>query len=180
MMQKMDEPFVILVDENDNETGTLEKLEAHRKALLHRALSVFIINSAGEWILQRRALNKYHSNGLWTNTCCSHPYPGESCLEAANRRLLEEMGMQSELKEVFQFTYKEKLDNDLWEHELDHVFIGISDNLPVINKFEVMDWRAVPFDEMEREINSNSASFTAWFRHIYRQVNTRIISMHHE
>lgn len=175
----MDEPHVILVDENDNETGTLEKLEAHRKALLHRALSVFIINSAGEWILQRRALNKYHSNGLWTNTCCSHPYPGESCPEAANRRLREEMGMQSELKEVFHFTYREKLDNDLWEHELDHVFIGISDDLPVVNQSEVMDWRAVPFHEIEREITGNPDTFTAWFRHIYRQVNTSILSLHH-
>jgi isopentenyl-diphosphate delta-isomerase len=180
MMKKMEETFVILVDENDNETGTLEKLEAHRKALLHRALSVFIINSAGEWILQRRALHKYHSYGLWTNTCCSHPYPGESCLEAAKRRLKEEMGMRSELREVFHFTYKEKLVNDLWEHELDHVFIGISDDLPAVNKFEVMDWRAVPFHEIEREIHNNPSTFTVWFRHIHRQVNTCIKSMHHE
>lgn len=175
----MDEPFVILVDEKDNETGKLGKLEAHRKALLHRALSVFIINSAGEWILQRRALNKYHSNGLWTNTCCSHPYPGETCPEAAKRRLLEEMGMHSELKEIFHFTYKEKLDNDLWEHELDHVFIGTTDDLPVVNQLEVMDWRAVSFDEIEREINDNPATFTAWFRHIYRQVNAFIKIQHH-
>jgi len=171
-MQEMDESFVILVDENDRETGVLEKLEVHRKALLHRALSVFIINSHGEWILQRRALNKYHSNGLWTNTCCSHPYPGESCHEAANRRLKEEMGMQSELKEAFHFIYKEKMDNDLWEHELDHVFIGISDDLPLMNRSEVMEWRAVPFQEIEREMHSNPASFTAWFRHIYLHVHT--------
>jgi isopentenyl-diphosphate delta-isomerase len=163
------------VDENDTETGILDKLEAHRKALLHRALSVFIINSAGEWILQRRALNKYHSNGLWTNTCCSHPYPGESCPEAAIRRLEEEMGMRSELKEVFQFTYKEKLDNNLWEHELDHVFIGISDDQPVINRFEVMDWRAVPFNAIAQEINNNPASFTTWFRYIYQQVNAAFL-----
>jgi isopentenyl-diphosphate delta-isomerase len=175
----MDEPFVILVDEKDNETGTLEKLEAHRKALLHRALSVFIINSAGDWILQRRALNKYHSKGLWTNTCCSHPYPGESCLEAAIRRLQEEMGMQSELKEVFHFIYKEKLDNDLWEHELDHVFIGISNDLPVVNHSEVMDWRAVPFHEIESEVNGNPASFTSWFRHIYRSAEYAINKQYH-
>jgi isopentenyl-diphosphate Delta-isomerase len=179
-MQKMNESFVILVDENDKETGILEKLEAHRKALLHRALSVFIINSSGEWILQRRALNKYHSNGLWTNTCCSHPYPGESCLEAAKRRLQEEMEMQSELKEVFSFIYKEKLDNDLWEHELDHVFIGISDDLPVVNKHEVMDWRSVPFNEIEREIKVNPASFTAWFRQIYSQVNACLTNIDHK
>jgi isopentenyl-diphosphate delta-isomerase len=176
----MDEIFVILVDEHDKETGTMEKLKAHRRALLHRALSVFIINSAGDWILQRRALNKYHSNGLWTNTCCSHPYPGESCLEAAIRRLQEEMEMQSELKEVFNFVYKEKLDNDLWEHELDHVFMGISDDLPIINKNEVMEWRAVPFNEIEREMNINPASFTAWFRQIYRRVNTCIANMNQE
>jgi isopentenyl-diphosphate delta-isomerase len=180
MMQKTDETFVILVDENDKETGTLEKLEAHRKALLHRALSVFIINTSGEWILQRRALHKYHSGGLWTNTCCSHPYPGESCLEAANRRLQEEMGMQTELKEIFHFIYKEKLDNGLWEHELDHVLIGVSDDLPVANQSEVMEWRVVSFDEFEREIHGNPASFTTWFRQIYRQVNACIRSMQNE
>jgi isopentenyl-diphosphate Delta-isomerase len=179
-MQEMKDPFVILVDENDNETGTLEKMEAHRSALLHRALSVFIISTGGEWILQRRAMNKYHSNGLWTNTCCSHPYPGETCLEAAHRRLKEEMGMQSELKEVFHFIYKEKLDNDLWEHELDHVFIGISNDLPVINPLEVLEWRAVLFDEIEREMSSNPESFTFWFRHIYRQVNACFTSIDHE
>jgi isopentenyl-diphosphate delta-isomerase len=179
-MQKSDEINVILVDDSDRETGTIEKFEAHRKALLHRALSVFIINSKGEWILQRRALNKYHSSGLWTNTCCSHPYPGESCTEAAKRRLKEEMGMESQLQEVFHFIYKEKLNNDLWEHELDHVFIGFSDDLPVINRSEVMDWRAVPFDAIDREIQKDPASFTAWFRHIYLQVNTSLKNMHHE
>jgi isopentenyl-diphosphate Delta-isomerase len=173
-MQKMNEPFVILVDKNDHESGTIEKIEAHRKALLHRALSVFIVDSEGKWILQRRALDKYHSSGLWTNTCCSHPYPGESCLEAANRRLREEMGMKSNLKEVFHFIYKEKLDHDLWEHELDHVFLGLSDDLPRIDPGEVLEWRAVPFHEIEREIRLYPESYTAWFRHIYQRVNTCI------
>jgi len=176
----MKEPFVILVDEHDNTTGTLGKHEVHQKALLHRAISVFIINSKGEWILQRRAKNKYHSNGLWTNTCCSHPYPGETCQEAASRRLNEEMGLNCELQEVFTFIYKEKLDNGLTEHELDHVFIGISDDLPVINTHEVMEWRAVSHDDLERELDLSPTHFTAWFRHIHEQVNSCMIEMYNE
>ena len=167
----MKEPYIILVDENDKVTGILEKLEVHYKALLHRAVSVFIFNSKGEWILQQRALQKYHSKGLWTNTCCSHPYPGETCLQAASRRLLEEMGLQSDLREIFSFIYKEQLDNGMTEHELDHVFIGISDDLPALNHHEVMDWRNVSYTDLEREIAENPAHFTVWFRQIYRQVN---------
>jgi isopentenyl-diphosphate delta-isomerase len=171
----MNEPYVILVDEHDNKTGTIEKLEAHKKALLHRAVSVFIINSKGEWILQRRALNKYHSNGLWTNTCCSHPYPEETSLEAATRRLMEEMGLQCDLHEIFSFIYKEQFDNDLTEHEFDHIFIGISDDRPMLNQHEAMDWRTISFTDLEHEMNKNPAHFTAWFRHIYRRVNACII-----
>ncbi len=176
----MKEPFVILVDKEDNITGTAEKLEAHQKALLHRAISVFIVNSAGEWILQRRAKNKYHSNGLWTNTCCSHPYPGEACQEAAGRRLMEEMGLHCQLREVFTFIYKENLDNGLTEHELDHVFIGISDDLPVINRKEVMDWRAVSYNKLEREIYEYPSHFTAWFKQIHKQVHSSITEIYHE
>lgn len=176
----MKEPFVILVDKDDNITGSIGKLEAHQKALLHRAISVFIINSAGEWIIQRRAKNKYHSNGLWTNTCCSHPYPGETCQEAASRRLYEEMGLRCELHETFTFIYKEKLDKGLTEYELDHVFIGISDDLPVINRNEVMDWRTVSYEELHKEINDCHAHFTAWFRKIYQQVHSSITEMYHE
>jgi isopentenyl-diphosphate delta-isomerase len=176
----MKDPFVILVDKNDNITGTLEKLEAHRRALLHRAISVFIINTKGEWILQRRAKNKYHSNGLWTNTCCSHPYPGEACLEAANRRLFEEMGLRCELQEVFTFIYKENLDNELTEHELDHVFIGISDDIPVLNAYEVMDWRSVSYDDLEKELKEYPSHFTAWFKQIHQQVNACILEMYNE
>lgn len=163
--------YVILIDNHDNETGIVEKLEAHKKALLHRAISVFIMNSKGEWILQRRAKNKYHSNGLWTNTCCSHPYPGETCPDAANRRLFEEMGLRCELKEVFSFIYKEPLDNELTEHELDHVFIGITDELPEINTDEVMEWRAVPYHDLENELKENPSHFTAWFNQIHHRVN---------
>jgi isopentenyl-diphosphate delta-isomerase len=139
--------------------------------LLHRAVSVFIFTSKGEWILQRRALQKYHSKGLWSNTCCSHPYPGETCLQAASRRLSEEMGLQCDLREIFSFMYKEQLDNGLTEHELDHVFIGNSDNLPVLNHHEVMDWRVVSYTDLEREMADNPAHFTVWFKRIYRKVN---------
>src|SRR5690606_3613335 len=139
-MKQYKQDYVILVDENDNETGTMQKMEAHQKALLHRAISVFICNSNGEWLLQKRALQKYHSNGLWTNTSCSHPFPGESNLDAANRRLFEEMGIKAGLTEIFTFIYKEQLDNELTEHELDHVFFGISDVEPEINPDEVDDW----------------------------------------
>lgn len=162
---------VILVDKNDNETGTMEKLEAHRKAILHRAISVFICNTRGEWLLQRRALDKYHSNGLWTNTCCSHPYPGETSLDAANRRLLEEMGLKAPLKKLFHFTYKAELDNELTEHELDHVFFGITDEEPVIDKNEVKEWRYVSYEKLLDEINSRPDKFTFWFKKIFEDVN---------
>ena len=122
----MKDIYVILVDEKDNQIGVMEKMEAHRKANLHRALSVFIINSAGEWLLQKRAMDKYHSRGLWSNTCCSHPFPGENIVAAAKRRLMEEMGLHCELKELFSFIYKEKLDNEITEYEYDYVFAGIA------------------------------------------------------
>ncbi len=165
-----DKSHVILVDEIDNQIGVMEKIEAHQKALLHRAVSVFIFNSGGEWILQRRALGKYHSNGLWTNTCCSHPYPGESSLEAAKRRLMEEMGMKCDLKEIFTFTYKASLDNELTEYELDHVFIGISDDLPQINEEEVWEWKAVSKSNLYMDLNINSHMYTVWFRKLYESV----------
>lgn len=167
----LDETLVILVDESDNKTGMMEKMEAHRQALLHRAVSVFITNSQGDWILQRRAFNKYHSNGLWTNTCCSHPYPGETSLEAANRRLVEEMGINCQLREIFSFIYKESLDNDLTEYELDHVFVGVTDELPEINKDEVLEWKAISFSELNSNINSNPEMFTVWFRKLYPQID---------
>src|SRR5215475_1033999 len=118
---------VILVDEDDFQVGTMEKMEAHRKALLHRAFSVFIFNTKGEMLLQQRALNKYHSAGLWTNACCSHPAPGESTLDAAEKRLLEEMGFITPLQEIFEFTYKTEFDNGLTEYEFDHVVVGTWD-----------------------------------------------------
>ena len=163
--------YVILVDANDNEIGSMQKMEAHQKALLHRAISVFICNSNGEWLLHKRALQKYHSNGLWTNTSCSHPAPGESSLEAANRRLWEEMGLKADLVEVFSFTYKEQLDNELTEHEIDHVFFGITDDKPVINPDEVNDWKYVSFNELQADANKNPEKYTVWFLKIFERVN---------
>ncbi len=170
----MKELSVILVDKYDRQTGLAGKMEAHHKGLLHRAVSVFIINSKGEWILQRRALDKYHSNGLWTNTCCTHPYPGETAIDAARRRLREEMGIECDLVDLFTFIYREKLDNELTEHELDHVFFGVSDDVPEINMAEVEEWEAVSFNDLQQDIIKNPSGYTYWFREIYEKVNSSI------
>ena len=172
----MDDPLVILVDKNDNQTGIAGKMKAHHEALLHRAVSVFIINPSGKWILQRRAFDKYHSNGLWTNTCCTHPHPGETNLGAAKRRLREEIGIECPLTEIFSFIYKQKLDNELTEHEYDHVFFGITDEIPVINTSEVEEWEAVTFDDLHADISKNPSDYTYWFRKIYERVNQSINS----
>lgn len=170
----MKDPLVILVDERDNPTGVTGKMEAHKKALLHRAISVFIINQSGEWILQKRAKDKYHSGGLWTNTCCTHPAPGETNSEAADRRLAEEMGISCDLKELFSFIYREKLDNDLTEYEFDHVFFGVTGSEPVINTSEVEEWEAVSFNDMHNDIIANPSDYTYWFMEIYRKVQSHI------
>lgn len=165
---------VILVDNEDNELGTMEKMEVHKKGLLHRAISVFITTSSGEWIMQRRAMDKYHSKGLWTNTCCSHPYPGETNIDAAKRRLMEEMGLQSKIKEAFSFIYKETLDSGLIEHEYDHVFIGVTDNEPVINTNEVLEWEKINYHQLHSDVQHNPESYTYWFKKIYEKVNSYI------
>lgn len=170
----MNSEHVILVDESDAVTGTMEKMEAHRRGLLHRAISVFIIDSQGRWLLQRRAENKYHSNSLWTNTCCSHPLPEESTIEAANRRLRQEMGMECTLQELFHFIYREPLDNELTEHELDHVFIGITDAVPEINREEVMEYKYIDYRHLRKDIDENPDSYTVWFRLIVERVNKGI------
>lgn len=170
----MKEPHVILVDDNDNQTGTAPKMEAHKKALLHRAVSVFVVNLKGDWILQRRAFDKYHSNGLWTNACCTHPNPGESNIESAERRLKEEMGIECGLTELFTFTYKGKLDNELTEYELDHVFFGVTASDPVINTSEVEDWKAVRYDDLRNDILKNPSDYTYWFKEIYENVYLHI------
>lgn len=155
---------VILVNERDEPLGLMEKMEAHKKGILHRAFSVFIFNSNNQLLLQQRALTKYHSAGLWTNTCCSHPRSGENTLAAAHRRLKEEMGIEIPLSYKTQFIYKTAFDNGLTEHELDHVFVGYSDVNPVINSEEVNSYRWQNIEELKREIHSSPEQFTSWFR----------------
>lgn len=155
---------VILVDESDKPVGTMEKMEAHTKGLLHRAFSIFIFNSKNEILLQQRALTKYHSAGLWTNTCCSHPRPGEDTLAAAIRRLEEEMGMQTKLEYKTSFIYKTKFDNDLTEYEFDHVFIGTTDLKPVLNKEEVHAFKWLSPEKIKEEIRATPEAFTSWFK----------------
>lgn len=164
------EELVILVDHDDRETGVMEKIQAHREALLHRAFSVFVFNSKGELMLQQRALGKYHSPGLWTNTCCSHPRPGEETEAAAHRRLHEEMGFDCTLTKIFHFTYKAPFDNKLTEHEVDHVFVGFSDTLPVINPEEVESYRFATLDDISVEMAENPELFTVWFQIAFERV----------
>jgi isopentenyl-diphosphate delta-isomerase len=161
---------VILVDKKDNELGTMEKQEAHVKGLLHRAFSVFIFNDKNELLLQRRAVNKYHSGGLWTNTCCSHPRQNEKTEDAAKRRLLEEMGMRSTLKKQFDFIYKAKLDNNLYEHELDHVFFGFTNDLPIINPEEVEEYTYKTLEDIGNEMKAIPDKYTEWFKICFREV----------
>lgn len=170
----MEEAKVILVDNLNNEIEFMNKTEAHEKGLLHRAISVFIINSNGEWLLQRRAAEKYHSASLWTNTCCSHPLPGETNKEAATRRLYEEMGLKCELFELFNFTYKESFENGLTEHELDYVFLGITNDKPTINLSEVSEYKYLKFSNIDFEINADTNNYTVWFGKIFRKVNDLI------
>jgi len=155
--------FVILVNEQDEEIGILEKMEAHEKALLHRAFSVFVFNAKHEMLLQRRALSKYHSAGLWTNTCCSHPRPGEAVADAARRRLKEEMGLETPLRYKTQFIYKAPFDNGLTEHELDHVFTGTTNTNPVINPEEVDTYKWMSVEDIKLAIQQQPEQFTAWF-----------------
>ncbi|MFN4885021.1 MAG: isopentenyl-diphosphate Delta-isomerase [Bacteroidota bacterium] len=156
--------FVVLVDELDQPKGTMEKLEAHKQGLLHRAFSIFIFNSKKELLLQKRASQKYHCGGLWTNTCCSHQRPNESTMEAANRRLQEEMGMTCELESTFSFVYKAAFDNGLTEHEFDHVLIGHTDASPDINKEEVDSFKYMGIEDIQKDLEINSHLYTPWFK----------------
>ncbi|RZK19720.1 MAG: isopentenyl-diphosphate Delta-isomerase [Pedobacter sp.] len=158
------EEHVILVDELDLPQGKMEKLEAHQKGALHRAFSVFVFNDDQELLLQQRAKAKYHSGGLWTNTCCSHPREGESNLAAAERRLKEEMGMSCELLYGFNFLYKAEFEDGLIEHELDHVFFGKSNSKPQINTVEVEDFRYVKLEDLKEDIEMNPNMYTPWLR----------------
>ena len=155
---------VILVDEKDNQVGLMPKLEAHQKGLLHRAFSVFIFNKDYKLLLQKRALSKYHSGGLWTNTCCSHPREDEDILDAANRRLYEEMGIKTSLRKVYDFIYKAELDNNLIENEFDHVFYGLYDGNPTLNPNEASDFKWIDMHSLNLDIKDNPIDYTVWFK----------------
>lgn len=155
---------VILVDEQDNELGFMEKLEAHQKGVLHRAFSILLFNSRGELMLQKRALTKYHSGGLWTNTCCSHPLPAESIENAVQRKLLQEMGIRLQPSFAFKFLYKTTLPGGLTEHELDHVYIGVYDGAPVLNKDEAESWKFMDVNVLRKDIALHPENYTVWFR----------------
>lgn len=163
----MEEEKVILVDENDQKIGLMPKMEAHEKGLLHRAFSVFVFNSKNELMLQQRALHKYHTPGLWANTCCSHQRDGESSIDAGKRRLSEEMGFTTDLKETTTFIYKAPFDNGLTEHELDHILIGKYEGEPNINPDEVADWKWMSLEEIKNDIQANPNIYTAWFKIIF-------------
>ena len=160
----MSTEYVILVDDSDNELGVMEKLQAHKEGKLHRAFSVFLFNDEGELLLQQRALDKYHSAGLWTNTCCSHPRPGETIMDAANRRLHEEMGITSDLIIKTSFVYKSPFENGLTEHELDYVLIGTYNLNPIINVEEVSDYKWQSLATIKENIKTRPDEFTTWFK----------------
>ncbi len=168
------EEQVLLVNEKDEVLGTMGKMEAHEKALLHRAFSVFVLNKNGEVMLQQRAAHKYHSPGLWTNTCCSHQREGESNLDAGKRRLQEEMGFSTNLEELFSFIYKAPFDNGLTEHEFDHVMLGHYEDDPDPNPEEVSDWKWMAPDLIRKDMDQNPDSYTAWFRIIFDRFHQHI------
>ena len=165
---------VILVDEKDTQIGIMEKMAAHIVPRLHRAFSVFIFNSKGELLLQQRSFSKYHSPGLWTNTCCSHPRDGEDVDEAAKRRLLEEMGMQCPIHEVFTFIYKAPVGLGLVEHEYDHVFFGQNDDTPVINTDEVASFKYMSLDDIADDMQVHPEQYTEWFKISFDEVRSHL------
>lgn len=166
---------IILVDVHDNPVGTMEKMEVHRKGLLHRAFSVLVFNSKGELLLQKRSAKKYHSAGLWTNTCCSHPKPAERIDAATRSRLIYEMGIDVQPEFDFKFIYKASLDQNLTEYELDHVFVATFDGEPVINTDEVDDWKYMSLQELKDDIHQRPEDYTAWFRIILDHPKLRSI-----
>ncbi|MEL0456889.1 isopentenyl-diphosphate Delta-isomerase [Flavobacteriaceae bacterium SZ-1-7] len=174
----MKEEKVILVNENDEQIGLMPKLEAHEKALLHRAFSVFVFNDQNELMLQQRAWDKYHSPGLWTNTCCSHQREGETNIEAGKRRLREEMGFVVDLQESISFIYKAPFDNGLTEHEYDHILLGKYNGEPAINPDEVANWKWMSLEAVKDDISSNPDLYTAWFKVIfdkfYQHINIKL------
>ena len=163
----MREEQVILVNERDEQVGLMPKMEAHEKALLHRAFSVFVFNDENELMIQQRALGKYHSPGLWTNTCCSHQRQGESNIEAGKRRLQEEMGFSTDLKDTISFIYKAPFDNGLTEHEFDHILVGIYNKEPKPNPEEVHAYKWVDLEELKKDMSENPDIYTEWFKIIF-------------
>ncbi len=164
------EELLILVDNNDQQVGKLEKLLVHQQGVLHRAFSVFIFNTKGELLLQQRADGKYHSPGLWSNTCCSHPKPGEELKDAVKRRLKEEMGLHSSTEFIFNFIYKASFENGLTEHEFDHVFFGIDDAIPVPDTTEVKDWRYIHLKDLKEDLEKNPLQYTVWLKICFEKV----------
>lgn len=170
----MNNAQIILVDDQDNAIGTMEKLEAHRRGCLHRAFSIFILNSRGHMLLQQRAHNKYHSGGLWTNACCSHPRPGETIAAAAQRRLQEEMGFQCKLRKLFTFTYRSELENGLIEHEYDHVLLGIYDGIITPDPEEIEAYQYLSIAKITTLLNQSPNAFTSWFQLAFYKVGNII------
>tara|TARA_B100002049_G_C16034248_1_gene355944 strand:+ start:184 stop:702 length:519 start_codon:yes stop_codon:yes gene_type:complete len=165
---------VILVNEKDEQIGLMEKIEAHEKALLHRAFSVFVFNDKNELMIQQRALSKYHSPGLWTNTCCSHQREGESNIEAGKRRLQEEMGFSTDLKDTISFIYKAPFDNGLTEHEFDHILVGYFEGEPNLNPDEVAEWKWMSLEAVEEDMQANPSIYTEWFKIIFDKYYSHI------
>ncbi|MBS1952420.1 MAG: Isopentenyl-diphosphate Delta-isomerase [Cytophagales bacterium] len=159
---------VVLVDEADNEIGVMEKIEAHRKGVLHRAFSILLFNSKGEVLIQKRSLEKYHSAGLWSNTCCSHPLPHETMETATQRKLKQEMGIDLKTDFAYKFIYRAEL-NNLIEHELDHVFVGKFEGTPNINSDEVAGWKWVHWEELKNQVKTKPNEFTFWFKKMMEQ-----------
>jgi isopentenyl-diphosphate Delta-isomerase len=167
---------VILVDESDVEVGIMEKMQAHQEGVLHRAFSIFILNSRGDMLLQQRSDEKYHSGGLWTNACCSHPSPGEENIDAAHRRLAEELGFDTHLNKIFSFTYRAEFGNGLVENEFDHVFLGFYDGPVFFNPLEVKSVAYYGIDQVRKELEENPGKYTEWFRIAFPKVETYIAS----
>ena len=162
--------MVVLVDENDNETGAMEKLKAHIEGKLHRAFSVFISNSSKQLLIQKRAIDKYHSGGLWTNTCCSHPRPGEYLKDAVERRIQEEMGFRCLTKEIFSTIYTSELDNNIIENEYDHIFIGQYNGYLNPDPREVEDWKWMSIEDLQTSLKQNPQKYTYWFKLLLEDV----------
>lgn len=169
---------VILVDTNDTPIGTMEKMEAHQKGLLHRAFSILLFNKHGELLLQKRASSKYHSGGLWTNTCCSHPQPEESMEDATRRKLFQELGITDvTLEFAYKFIYKAGLEKNLVEHECDYVYIGQFDGVPVANPSEVEDWKFQDLHSLRSDLQAHPAHFTEWFKLILHHPEMQILAI---